>query len=107
MSIQLDTDNNPFTGQQSLALSRAQIDYQKDGSITVGVFFAPRVTNGSEVLEGQWQRYERNYLDLSDLISKAAVAANVTEPEASAVITGFVNMLWGMKAAIDQEVATP
>jgi hypothetical protein len=107
MTVILDTDQNPFTGQSSLSLVRAQIDYRKNGSIEVGSFFATRVFAGEETIEGTWQSYNRGYLSLEDLISKAAIASNVTEAQAQAVIEGFVNMLWGLKTSIDNEVANP
>lgn len=107
MELAIETPVTQVQASVSEVLRRVSIDYHPDGSIEVSQFYTERITlPGQAPMDGvTWKPYSATYPDQDTMVGLASGASGAPVEQIAAVLTGFIAILGGMRAALEADQA--
>jgi hypothetical protein len=109
--MELETPVVQVQASVTEVLRRVSIDYHPDGSIEVAQFYTERITlpGQAPMDSATWKPYSATYPDQDTMVGLASGASGAPVEQITAILTGFIAILGGMRAALDRppEPVTP
>lgn len=107
MQLETDVERLRTTITKSVVLVRVEQNYHQDGSIEVAAYFAERtVYPDGQTITGALMPYQATYASVEAMVESAANTANIDAEQIRQVLNGYINLVWGMKAHIEQQSST-